>query len=191
MLSLILGSLFLTIRDNNLSIFFGTISYFSIQTDILITIWLTISLIFFKKKRKPPFLNHAVNGGITVYATFTFLVFTLFLQPLQNEIIIDINHYFIPVYFIIHWFYGKSKNRYKQSYALYWFIYPSIYLVYIFIRGILTGTFPYPFLDLNIMSPVSYILSNIFILALLYVLGRVFIFINQKRYDKQKEKKTD
>jgi hypothetical protein len=136
------------------------------------------------KEKKPIFLHPSVLGAITVYASFTFLVFVFILQPLKQRIIIDVNHYFIPVFFIIHWFYIKPKNEYKKIYALYWLIYPTIYLVYIFVWGIFIGAFPYPFLDLNLISPFLYIINNFLIVGLFYLLGRLFIFMNQKEYNK-------
>ncbi len=180
LLTLIFRSLFYAIQQKNINIFIGILSYFSIQTDILIALWLTFSLIYMNKEKKPIFLHPSVLGAITVYASFTFLVFVFILQPLEQFIIIDVNHYFIPVFFIIHWFYIKPKNEYKKAYALYWLIYPTIYLFYIFIGGILTNKFPYPFLDLNLINPLLYIINNILIVGFFYLLGRIFIFINQK-----------
>ena len=182
LLPMIFGSIFFAIQESNIKILIGTLSYFSIQTNILIALWLTFSLIYINKD--PISLYPSIFGGLTVYASFTFLVFLVILQPLQQFIIIDINHYFIPGFFIIYWFYITPKNKYKKVYALYWLIYPTLYLVYIFIRGILTNIFPYPFLDLNLISPFLYFINNFLILGMFYLLGRLFIFINQKKYNK-------
>jgi hypothetical protein len=58
----------------------------------------------------------------------------------------------MPVAVVADWLYQPPKNRLRLRQAVYWLIYPLLYLVYTLIRGAATGFYPYPFLNPNTVA---------------------------------------
>lgn len=185
-----LRSLIISMENENFSILCGNLSYFTFQSNFLVAAWLIISLIFIKKENDAPIFSFFIHGAILVYITFTFIAYTFVLQPLEGFFLIDDNHYFIPIFFVIEWLYTKSKfkqkpktgKKIKINYALFWLLYPLLYLVYILIRGLYTGNYPYPFLDLTLIGPIPFIISSTLILFALYLIGRLYISLEIKSF---------
>lgn len=188
----LISSVITAVNVGNLDNIFRSLSYYTMQTNYMVLIWITVALIYTKKEEKPVFLSGIVRGAITLYISITFLVFAVALQAFYHptdplEISMNILlHYLIPILFIIDWVITAGEESYKKVYALYWLIYPLIYLVYSLIRGLIINWYPYFFIDLNRFGAL--IILFIAILTLLfYSLGRVYIFGNQKLYDKKKK----
>ncbi len=56
-------------------------------------------------------------------------------------------HVLVPIWFLIYWiaFVPKANLQWKNVFS--WLIYPSIYCVYILIRGAISNQYPYFFID--------------------------------------------
>ena len=165
-------------------------SYFTIQTNLMVLIWITIALIYSNKDNKPRILNPLIHGAIALYISVTFIIFALLLsvyyQPTGIEAITNIlMHYAIPIAFILDWFISESDVKYEYRYLIYYLIYPFVYLAYSLVRGIFTGFYPYFFIDLNYISIVELIISVIALMVFFLILGSIYFTINRAIYNKK------
>jgi len=159
-------------------------SYFTIQSNLIVLIWLTISIIYNNKENKPRILGSIPRGAVTVYITVTFLIFAIILSPgyvpqglaLYTNIV---SHYILPVAFIIDWIFTETENKYEWRYAVFWLIYPILYLIYTLVRGAITNFYPYFFLDLNVLSVIELVAYVIGLILLFLILGGIYIFANR------------
>ncbi|MFX0071174.1 MAG: Pr6Pr family membrane protein [Candidatus Hermodarchaeota archaeon] len=172
----------------------NTFSYFTVQSNVFIAIWLTLIIIYRNKDEKPSCLSSIIQGALTLYITVTFLVFAIFLSAIYHptgwEAVINITmHYIIPIAFIIDWLITGTDVQYKWKYILYWLIYPLSYLVYTLIRGFFINFYPYPFLNLNILSLSELIFYIIILVCLTILLSSLYIFVNNMIYNKKSSNK--
>lgn len=169
---------------------FIILSFYTVQTNLMVLLWSTIAVFFTNKKKNPLILGPIVRGGITVYITITFLIFVILLQPFYipiEPLPIFTNilaHYIVPILFIIDWIFTETKNKYEKRYAFYWLSYPFFYLAYSLIQGLITGFYPYYFIDLSIVGPLVFLFAAV-LGVLFYSVGRLYIYMNKKIYPKR------
>jgi len=163
---------------------FVLFSFYTVQTNLMVVIWISLALLYTQRAEKPFILGSIVRGGITVYISITFLIFVTLLQPFYfptDPISITVNilaHYLVPILFILDWVITETNNTYENVYALYWLTYPIIYLVYSLIQGLITDFYPYYFIDLSMIGPFVFLFGALLALVF-YAVGRLYIFLNR------------
>lgn len=128
-------------------------SFFTILTNLIVV--LCSSILFFKStagNREGFFYKPSTLTAITVYSTIVGVVYNAILrflwQPKGLQYITDeLLHTVIPIMFILMWLLFVPKKGMKFTDAFTWLIYPFVYLIYIAIRGQVTGEYPYPFIN--------------------------------------------
>lgn len=128
-------------------------SFFTILTNLIVV--LCSSILFFKStagNREGFFYKPSTLTAITVYITIVGVVYNAILrflwQPKGLQYITDeLLHTVIPIMFILMWLLFVPKKGMKFTDAFTWLIYPFVYLIYIAIRGQVTGEYPYPFIN--------------------------------------------
>ncbi|HUW91070.1 MAG TPA: Pr6Pr family membrane protein [Candidatus Nanopelagicaceae bacterium] len=165
---------------------FNGFKSFTYQTNLLITIWLTLAILWHNKPETLEKITGPLKGAFTLYITITFIFFAVLLAPLYqptgfaafSNVVL---HYLTPIAFIIDWILTETKLRYKWSYLPYWIIYPLCYLVFAFIHGTFTGDYLYFFLDINVLGILGYFVFVSILITAGLVLGCLYIAINRKR----------
>ncbi|MGL5821645.1 MAG: Pr6Pr family membrane protein [Sarcina sp.] len=133
----------------------GYISYFTELSNILVTLWY-FNKVFFKKKIK--FLNKdSVRGAILLYIWVAGLVFFLVLNndwhahgrvKLEEYTL----HGFSPLAFLVDYLIFEAKGVFKFKYIPLWIIFPIVYLFYAIGIGEIIHVYPYPFLNMNVLT---------------------------------------
>ncbi|MFW9895947.1 MAG: Pr6Pr family membrane protein [Candidatus Thorarchaeota archaeon] len=164
---------------------FNQYKSFTMQTNLMITIWLTLAIIWHKKPETLNKITGPLKGALTLYITITFLFFAVFLSFLYTPTGFAaytnlIFHYILPIAFIIDWVLTENKIKYRWNYLLYWIIYPIGYVVFVFIHGAFTGDYLYYFLDISALGILAFAVIP-FLILLGLIIGFVYIFINRKR----------
>jgi hypothetical protein len=77
-------------------------------------------------------------------------------------------HDLIPLLYVAFWFFFVPKSNLRWVHAIWWLVYPFIYLVYTLIRGSITGTYPYPFLDVSAIG-YSRLAANALVLMMVFL----------------------
>ncbi|NVM38153.1 MAG: Pr6Pr family membrane protein [Candidatus Lokiarchaeota archaeon] len=160
---------------------FNSFKAFTIQTNFMVTIWLTLAILWHKKPEPLEKITGLLKGAFTVYISITFIFFAILLAPFYHPtgwaaFSNLVFHYITPIAFIVDWLLTENKLRYKWKYLFYWVcIYPVCYLVFIFIHGALTSDYIYYFFDVNALGmlgaaiPVSIIITTGITLACVYI----------------------
>jgi hypothetical protein len=132
-------------------------SFFTILTNFL-TVLVFSAIAFHPEKGWGQwFCSRSVQAGTAVYIAIVGMVYQLLLRQLWNpqgaQWVADVLlHSIIPVGYVLYWllFAPRAGLRWKDAVA--WLIYPAVYLVYILARGAVSGLYPYPFVDVNVLG---------------------------------------
>ena len=130
--------------------FFG---YFTNLSNIFASIVFIIGAVYLMQNREPTVNEDLVRGASVVAMAIVGIVFSVLLRdtdlgtlaPWVNTVV----HFVMPIAVVADWLYQPPKARLTMRQALYWLIYPLLYLVYTIVRGAITGFYPYPFLNPN------------------------------------------
>jgi hypothetical protein len=162
-------------------------SFFTILTNILVVLFLTASLFILKKF---PFKLFLVKGTLTAITTFIVivgLVYQIVLrqtwEPTGLQYIVDeLLHTIIPLFMLGYWFFNIRKEDLLLKPVFNWLIYPSIYLVFIIIRGNISGYYPYPFLNIKEIGYESVLLNITVIFTITIVIMIALSFIGKFKF---------
>ncbi|MEO6406243.1 MAG: Pr6Pr family membrane protein [Ferruginibacter sp.] len=161
------------------------LSFFTILTNLLVAASLTaVSFmpssaggIFF---RKPGSVS-----AIAVYISIVGIVYSIALRKIWDpqgwQLIADrLLHDVVPVLYVVFWWLAVPKKTLQWKSFLLWLIYPLTYLIYAIVRGIFTGWYAYPFLDVKKIGWGMVALNVMVITSAFCLVSLLFIFINRK-----------
>jgi hypothetical protein len=182
--TIITGWFISSIASGNPLIWLFGFKYYTMQTNLMVTIWFTLAIFWYNKPESLEKIMGPLKGAFTLYITTTFIFFAILLQMFYHptgwaafsNIIL---HYLTPIAFIVDWIFTETKVKYKWNYLPYWTIYPIGYLVFSLIHGIITGDYIYSFLDISRLG-LFYILSISFLVGVGLALGSLYIGLNKK-----------
>ena len=133
------------------------LSYFTILTNILVALTLSVPLAapkgalgrFFAR----PGVATAVATAITVVGLAYFFLLRRIWDPQGWALVADVAlHYVVPVLFLLYWGLAVPKGGLRFADIPKWLLYPLGYMVYVLIRGALTGLYPYYFIDASVLG---------------------------------------
>ncbi|MHA2394129.1 MAG: Pr6Pr family membrane protein [Promethearchaeota archaeon] len=181
----LLSAIYYSITYGELLPWFNGFKSFTMQTNLMVTIWLTSAIIWNNKPEVLEKITGLLKGAFTLYITITFLFFAVFLSFLYIPTGFAaytnlIFHYITPIAFIVDWVLTEIKIKYRWNYLFYWIIYPIGYLVFAFIHGAFTGSYIYYFLDISVLGILALAVVP-FLVVLGSIIGCVYIFVNRKR----------
>jgi len=159
-------------------------SYYTILTNILAC----ISIFAFLDKKKSLigsiFLRKEVIFGINVNLIFVGIAFTVLLRNLWTPgglqlVVNEILHSVLPVLYLIFYILHRTDYKLSWKHVLYWQLYPVGYALVILMRGKITGLYPYPFIDVNVLGLSMVLLNIIFLLLSVFILTVVFFYVDR------------
>ena len=132
-----------------LIVFFG---FFTVLTNLLAALVMTahaagLGYAAFRHAASPVVMI-TTAAAITMVGSIYFLILRHLWKPEGAQFWADVAlHYFIPALVVIFWVWTVPARsiRWKDTPRL--FIYPLVYLVYVFVRGEMIQLYPYPFID--------------------------------------------
>jgi len=148
-------------------------SYFTIQTNILVAVCFTALLLKPQSKWGRFFSRQQTLSAITVYIVIVGLIYNTILRFLWEpeglqKIVDELLHSVIPLLVLFYWFVFTAKDRLQWKNVLPWLIYPFAYIVYILIRGSVSGFYPYPFINTQRLGLNKVLVNSV---------GIAFVFI--------------
>lgn len=91
------------------------------------------------------------------------------------------------MYLFIYWCFNISKNDLKLKPILNWLLYPIIFLIFILVRGHISGFYPYPFLNVPEIGYEEALLNSCIVfgttlamLIFLLLIGKTIIKLQTK-----------
>ncbi|NBA87810.1 hypothetical protein GVN16_18720 [Emticicia sp. CRIBPO] len=130
-------------------------SYFTILSNILVA--LCFSYLWLRPQKANLFAKPANITAVAVYITIVGIVYNTVLrslwQPQGLQYYVDeLLHSVVPIMFVLYWLVFAPKNKLEWKNAFSFLLYPLAYMVYIFVRGAISGEYPYPFVDANALG---------------------------------------
>ncbi|WP_303662230.1 Pr6Pr family membrane protein [Williamsoniiplasma luminosum] len=176
------------------------ISFWSVQTNLLVLLWFGFAVFGHGKEHKNKFINRTSQTNITIYITTTMLLFwgVIVLNILgdaseydfatktaSDVAITSLTHLLTPLLMIVYYVLtmGQSTVSWKRVWTL--FVYPSAYCIFLVIRAeMLTKDgikyFLYPYSFTNFSQPLfgdNLALSNFVCILVLAILLLVFFLL--------------
>jgi hypothetical protein len=132
-------------------------SFFTILTNILAALVFTAIALQSKGGWGQWLCRPFVQAATAVYIAVVGMVYQLLLRQLWNpqgaQWVADVLlHSMIPVGYVLYWLLFAPRAGLNWKDAVVWLTYPAVYLVYILARGAMSGLYPYPFVDVNVLG---------------------------------------
>ena len=169
-------------------------SFFTILTNLLVAVCFTSLLI---KKQKPStfFSKITTLTAITVYILIVGIVYNAILRFLWNpeglqKVVDELLHTVIPVLCLIFWWKYVRSQKMKWNHAYVWLIYPLLYILYILIRGAVSGFYPYPFIDVTTLGYEKVLINSGLIAAAFLIISFILIAIGRKTHSNKNNQDT-
>jgi hypothetical protein len=158
-------------------------SFFTISTNLLIVLVLTLSLKATPSKVSTFARRPTVQSATAVYIAIVGIVYSLTLRNLWapeglQKIADVILHDAIPLLYLLYWLMfvlkgahrdeGSTKDSLRFQNVPAWLAYPAIYLVYSLARGAVTGIYLYPFIDVGKLG-YTRVALNAFVLLCVFL----------------------
>lgn len=164
-------------------------SYFTITTNLTVAVCCsTLSLLPATSIGKW-FAKQATFTAITVYISIVGIIYNLVLRFAWNpqglqRIVDELLHTFIPLLFVLYWLFCTGKDQLKWNSFLRWLIYPLVYVIFIFIRGAVSGLYPYPFLDVTKIGYTNALINSCYVTIAFTLVSLLFIAMGKKLRNK-------
>ncbi len=170
------------INANNL---INTFSYFTIISNLLIAISLTIQLVSSGSRGGKICTNISVQSALTVYIIIVALIYNFVIRRVWIEAFPqfyynNIFHVLTPLLYVIRWVIFVPKGDLNWGHGFKWLIFPFLYLFYSLIRGNIVNWYPYGFVDLRVISTSELIRNVILVLFLFMLIGFGLVFADKR-----------
>ena len=149
-------------------------SYFTIETNILIALVLTI---FCTQPLAERFLTGvSVVSALVVYIIVVGVVYELLLRHLWHprgmQLLADmVLHDAVPFLYSLYWLVFISKGSLRWSHPARWLVYPVVFFLYSMFRGVTFGIYPYPFINAAQLGFQQTFVNAMILLFVFYGLG--------------------
>ncbi len=156
------------------------ISYFTILTNMMVATYFTSRLVGRENRLRRFFSTASSSTAIVVYITVVGLVYQVLLRHLWSpegwQLVADeLLHSVIPLFTIVFWWVVPEKRDVRWKSIFSWLVYPVCYLIFILIRGRLSGFYPYPFVDAGALGYEAVTYNSLGLLLAFIILASLFI----------------
>lgn len=159
-------------------------SFFTILTNTLVAIYFTWQSLAAGKSSDSWFSRPGSLTAVTVYILVVGLVYQVALRHVWHptglqKVVDELLHSVIPLLVVVYW------ACYEQRQAIPWkkipgyLLYPALYLVYILLRGQLSGFYPYPFIHVTELGWPGVLVNSAVLLGVFVLLFVLFIAIGR------------
>jgi len=148
-------------------------SYFTILSNTLVAVYFTVMWL-----KKPSLLllrlqKPGILTAVTLYISIVGLVYQLVLRSIwsptgMQKLVDELLHSVMPLFVIVFWYLYENHKATSWKLIPKWLIFPSLYLVYILIRGHFSNYYPYPFMDVTQLG-LNQVLLNSGVLVLVFL----------------------
>lgn len=153
---LVLASIATQIGDRIVNDIFNPVTYFStftVQSNLMNVVVLTVGGWFALRHRLDTELLTAVRVAVLSYAVITGIVYAALLRGIPSEGYLgpewanEVLHVVVPIFIVVDWLVAPGRAPLAWRRLLLVISYPLAWLAYTIVRGLITGAYPYPFLD--------------------------------------------
>jgi hypothetical protein len=164
--------------------FVSFLGYFTILTNLLVCAALTMPLAAPGSATGRFFARSDVTAGVATSIVFVCLAYHFLLRNTWNpqglQLVADVLlHYVVPALFLIYWWFNFPKGALRWTYPLLWGLYPTVYLIYVLIRGRIIGSYPYGFIDPIAIGYQRTMINAVGLLLVFIVLGLILVALGR------------
>lgn len=144
------------------------LSYFTNQSNLAFVLLAVTGAAMVR--RRPAWFDDA-RGAVAFYLVMTGIIYALLVAPLDELTRWDIGwtgivlHRLAPVAALLAWLLTPRGRRPRARRILWWLLYPVLFLVFTWVRGGITGWYPYEFLDPTASSWTQVLLTTAVVLV--------------------------
>lgn len=155
-------------------------SYFTILTNLMVAITTSAALLFPHSAFGKFCAKPSTITAVTLYIVVVGLVYNTVLRPLYHpqgwaQVADETVHSAVPMLYVIYWLFFALRGVLYWTNAIYWLLYPLLYLLYTFTHGAVSGYYPYPFMDVKAIGYTGFWLNSFYLLLLFLFLSFVLI----------------
>ncbi|MBV7407896.1 Pr6Pr family membrane protein [Maritimibacter sp. DP1N21-5] len=156
------------------------LGYFTVLTNLLVLATYAMQAV------KNQLSNPAWLGGLTLWITIVGVVYHTLLAQLWSPEGLALwadqgLHTATPVLSVLFWFVFASRVPLPWITAAQWLVWPLAYTIYALLRGMLTGWYPYPFLDLAVLTPAQVAANSVGLTIAFFLGGLALVAITRAR----------
>lgn len=166
-------------------------SYFTIQTNLVVAVCFSCLLFAPRSAAGTFFSRQQTQAAITVYILIVGLIYNTILRFLWaptglQKIVDELLHSVIPILALIYWLAFAKKDALQWKNVWSWLIYPFAYIIYVLIRGSISGFYPYPFINTTQLG-LNKVMANSIGIALVFAVVALAIVYTGKLLNKKRE----
>jgi hypothetical protein len=155
-------------------------SFFTILTNTLVAVFFTGQLQKAAITGKAGWLT-----ALTSYILVVGIVYQVLLRHLWHPaglqwVVDELLHTVVPLLVTVFWYFFEDRSAVHYKQLPRWLIYPLVYFAYTLIRGLVTGYYPYPFIDVKKLGLSWALLNGVFILVFFVVIQFVLVVFAKK-----------
>ncbi len=164
-------------------------SYFTILTNLMVALGSTSLWLFPQNAMGVFFGKERISTALTLYIIIVGLVYNVALRFLWQpqgmaRLTDELLHSVVPLLVLLYWWRSPKREVLRLRDISGWLVYPFIYLLYTLGHGAISGFYPYPFVDVNVLG-ITKVLMNCGVVALIIVLlGALLIGIARCQHTK-------
>ncbi|MGO1286699.1 MAG: Pr6Pr family membrane protein [Brachybacterium sp.] len=167
------------------------VSYFTNQSNLMFVVLIVAGLA--TGSRRAAWFDD-VRGAVAFYLAMTGIIYALLVAPLDELLRWDIGwtgivlHRLAPVVAVLDWLLSIRRRAPSAQRLLWWQLYPVAFLAGTWVRGGVTGWYPYEFLDPTATSwPQVLITTAVVLVAFLAIAAAVHLLEGRLRSQKAPE----
>ena len=160
------------------------LSYFTILTTLMVAIAYSFILLSPNSKSGKFLSQTSTLTGIAVYIGIIGFIYELLLRDRWDldglmKLADILLHTINPLLFLMFWIVFVPKQHLPWRQAIYWLLYPLIYLIYILIRGAIFDVYPYHFINVTTLGYNKVIINCLWILLAFLSFSGIFLSISR------------
>lgn len=158
------------------------VAFFTVLTNLLVAIALA-TFVIAPSSRIGRWLGgpNAITGiaANIVLVAITYHVALAGLRPLSGWGLIAnlLLHYMVPVLYVVFWWVNVPRGSIDWRHAAAWAIYLIAYFFYVMVRGLVSGFYPYPFINLSHLGWTAVAINSLGVLLAFFVILTLLIAI--------------
>lgn len=158
-------------------------AYFTIQTSLMDVVVLGVGAWLAFSRSHDTKLFTIVRVCIVGFAVVTCVVYNVLLRGVPGEVGYvwpvwpnEVLHVWAPILLVLDWLVAPGRYVIRLRASLWVLIYPLAWVAFSIVRGLLTGWWPYPFLDPTGPAGWAGVLAYIFGIAAFFLVS-AFVFV--------------
>lgn len=155
-------------------------SYFTVTTNTLVAVLLTLSLVRSPDRAPRPSTMAAATVYIIIVGIIYYLLLAKSWNPQGIQLFANVAlHYVMPAVMVVYWLLFVPKGETRWSHAVWWLIYPLAFFVFTLAEGLRVNWYPYPFIDVTALGYMKVAINGAGLLIFFYALNLIMIALDK------------